>query len=365
VLWPLFHSAPSRVQCNDGDWASYVAANERFARHALELAQRHAPIWVHDYHLLLVGRSLQQLGHRGPIGLFLHIPFPSLETLETLPWARELVDGMLHFDLLGFQTEADATSFRAAARALRGDKRVPEIGVFPATIDPERFRSPGEDARDVAGLRSALGERRLILGVDRLDYSKGIPQRLDAYERLLDHYPEWLRRVSFLQISVPSRAEIPDYAELREQVERMVGRINGRFGDTDWVPVRYLYRSYDHHVLAQLYRLADIGLVTPLRDGMNLVAKEFLAAQPPDHPGVLVLSRFAGAAESLASAVITNPLHPEGLAADLDLALRMPVEERIRRHRMLLATLEREGDAKMWARRFLQRLGELRPHPVQ
>jgi alpha,alpha-trehalose-phosphate synthase [UDP-forming]/trehalose-phosphatase len=364
VLWPLFHGFPSRVRANDGDWDAYVAANERFARHAFELAHRHAAIWIHDYHLLLVGRALRRLGHRGPIGLFLHIPFPSRETLATLPWAEELVSAMAELDLVGFQTKSDAEAFRSAALDWMPARLLPETGVFPASIDPVPFRAVGEEARDVAGLRKALGNRRLIIGVDRLDYSKGIPQRLVAYERLLDNYPEWRRQVSFLQISVPSRAEIPDYAELREQVEGMVGRINGRFGDTDWVPVRYLYRSYDHHVLAQLYRLADIALVTPLRDGMNLVAKEFVAAQCPDHPGVLVLSRFAGAAESLTSALLTNPLHPEGLAADLDKALRMPPGERLERHRGLLAALERDGDAKTWARRFLDQLTQLRPHAL-
>jgi trehalose-6-phosphate synthase len=236
--------------------------------------------------------------------------------------------------------------------------------VFPATIDPRPFRENVDDVPDVAGLRIALGERRLILGVDRLDYSKGIPERLEAYERLLDHCPEWRRRVSFLQISVPTRAEIPDYAELRERVEGLVGRINGRFGDTDWVPVRYLYRSYDHRVLAQLYRLADVALVTPLRDGMNLVAKEFVAAQDPDRPGVLVLSQYAGAADTLSSALLTNPFHPEGLAADIDLALRMPQSERVQRQRMLLTALEREGDAKAWAQSFLDRLAPRRLHVV-
>jgi trehalose 6-phosphate synthase len=364
ALWPLFHGFPSRVRTNDGDWDAYVAANQRFARHAFDLAHRNAAVWIHDYHLLLVGRELRRLGHRGPIGLFLHIPFPSRETLATLPWGEELVSAMVELDLVGFQTTADADAFRSAALQWTSSSLLPEIGVFPASIDPEPFRVAGEEARDVAGLRRALGDRRLIIGVDRLDYSKGIPQRLVAYERLLDNYPEWRRKISFLQISVPSRAEIPDYAELREQVEGMVGRINGRFGDTDWVPVRYLYRSYDHHVLAQLYRLADVALVTPLRDGMNLVAKEFVAAQAPDKPGVLVLSRFAGAAESLTSAVLTNPLHPEGLAADLDAALRMPHDERLQRHRALLAALERDGDAKTWARRFLDQLIRMRPHAL-
>ncbi len=365
VLWPLFHGFTNRVRCTQEDWDAYVAANDRYARHALELAQRGATIWIHDYHLLLAARALRAYGHEGRIGLFLHVPFPTPEVFETLPWSSELVEAMCEHDLLGFQTRASAANFLAAASATkRRFQRMPEVGVFPATIDPKPFREHIEEAREVAGLRQVLGGKRLLLGVDRLDYSKGIPERLLAYERLLDRFPEWRRRVTLLQISVPTRAEIPDYAELRERVETMVGRINGKFGDTDWVPVRYLYRSYEHEVLAQLYRLSDVALVTPLRDGMNLVAKEFVAAQEPDRPGVLVLSQYAGAAEVLDGAVITNPFHPEGLASDIDLALRMSPSERAQRHRTLLNALEREGDAKAWADRFLDRLAPRRLHAV-
>jgi alpha,alpha-trehalose-phosphate synthase [UDP-forming] len=374
VLWPLLHGFPARVRGSDEDWDAYVWANERYARHAVELVRRDGTIWVHDYHLLLTARALRALGHRGRIGLFLHVPFPAREVLETIPWAGELVDAMLAFDLIGFQTETFAQSFLRAAEGVPGAARDgatvrhrdhdAAIAVFPATISTEPFRRPSEEAAEVTGLRHALGPRRLILGVDRLDYSKGIPERLDAYERMLERFPAWQRRVALLQISVPSRAEIPEYAELRQQVESMVGRINGRFGDIDWVPVRYLYRSYDHTVLAQLYRLADVALVTPLLDGMNLVAKEFVAAQDDARPGVLVLSRHAGAAETLASAVLTDPLDPEGLALDIDRALRMPDPERLSRHRMLVAALEREGDAKAWGRQFLSRLAPRRLHTV-
>lgn len=374
VLWPLFHGFPSRVRASAPDWEAYVQANERYADHALELADRHATLWIHDYHLLLAARTLRARGHQGRIGLFLHIPFPAYEVLSTIPWATELVQGMLAHDLLGFQTAQSAASFLAAARTIRGavvdgqsirfSGRTTLVGVYPATIDPAPFRAAGDDEAEVAGLRASLGTRRLILGVDRLDYSKGIPERLAAFERLLERSPEWHGRVVFLQVSVPSRAEIPDYAELRGRVEALVGRINGRFGETDWVPVRYLYRSYEHRVLAQLYRLADVALVTPLRDGMNLVAKEFVAAQDPVKPGVLVLSQFAGAADTLVSALVTNPFHPEGLAADLDQALRMPATERRHRHHMLLGALEREGDARMWARRFLDDLVPRRLHAI-
>jgi trehalose 6-phosphate synthase len=228
--------------------------------------------------------------------------------------------------------------------------------VFPIGIDAAPFREDAAESADVAGLRIALGDRRLVLGVDRLDYSKGVPERLLAYECLLERWPEYRRRIAFVQVSVPSRAEIPEYAEIRARVESLVGRINGRFGEADWVPVRYLYRSFSQQVLAQLYRLADVALVTPLRDGMNLVAKEFVVAQDPARPGVLVLSQFAGAAEQLAAAVLANPYHPNGLAADLDYALRMPLTERIPRHRMLSAAIERGGDATTWATTFLDRL---------
>jgi trehalose 6-phosphate synthase len=353
------------VRFESGDWQSYVATNERFARHAMELTWRTATIWVHDYHLLLTGRELKRHGHRGRVGMFLHIPFPATDLLRGMPWANELIAAMCDFDLLGFQTERDVEAFRSAAAALCPRALVPELAACPATIDPSVYHArPGEEAREVAGLRAVLGDRRLILGVDRLDYSKGIPERLTAYERLLERYPEWQRQVAFLQVSVPTRAEIPDYAELRARVEALVGRINGRFGDTDWVPVRYLYRSYDQSVLAQLYRLADVALVTPLRDGMNLVAKEFVAAQDPVDPGVLVLSQFAGAAQSLTTAVITNPYHADVLAGDLDRALTMGGAERADRHRALLGTLEREGDARAWARKYLDRLAPRRLHSV-
>lgn len=361
VLSPLLHGFPNRVRFTDGGYEAYVRANERYARHALEVAQRDATIWVHDYHLLLAARALRALGHEGRIGLFIHVPFPSRDVFSTIPWATELVEAMADFDLIGFQTEQFATNFLSCAQGSRSSgKRNVEVGVFPATIDPTEFREPSETMREVDALRTQLGERRLLLSVDRLDYSKGIPERLDAYDRMLDRYPSWHRRVSFLQVSVPARAEIPDYAELRERVEGMVGRINGKYGDTDWVPVRYLYRSYDRTTLSQLYRLADVALVTPLRDGMNLVAKEFVAAQDPSAPGVLVLSQYAGAADTLSAALMTNPFHPEGLAADIDRALSMRPAERLQRHRMLLAALEREGDAKTWAQRFLTRLSARR-----
>lgn len=356
ALWPLFHGFPGRVQYSDGDWAAYVEANAEFARHASALVHRGGLVWAHDYHLLLVARALRQRGFAGPIGLFLHIPFPPRDLFDTLPWANELVGAMLAFDLIGFHTSQWADNFRDTAHARARGRALPEIGVLPIGVDPAAFAPTGApDDPEIAGLRAALGERRMILGVDRLDYAKGIPERLMAFECLLETRPEWRSQVCFVQISVPSREDIPEYAELRHRVEMLVGRINGRFGEANWVPVRYLYRSYDHSVLAQLYRAADIALVTPLRDGLNLVAKEFVVAQDSRNPGVLVLSKFAGAAVELGDAVITNPYHPEGLACDLDRALRMPPPERHERHRKLMAALAGKTP-QGWAAAFYDRL---------
>jgi len=370
TLWSLFHGFRSKVQYSDADWDAYVRANDTYARHAIEVAALDAVIWVHDYHLLLTAQALRRLGHRGPIGLFLHVPFPSREMLETMPWATELLEAMLDFDLIGFHTDLWAENFYGALRGMRKvscdpglvrhGERVTTVRVFPLPIDAAAFAVKTEETAEVAGLREQIGSRRLLLGVDRLDYSKGIPERLDAYERMLDRTPEWRGKVTLVQIAVPSRAELPDYVELRSRIESMVGRINGKYGETDWVPIRYLYRSYDHQVLAQLYRMADVALVTPLRDGMNLVAKEFVAAQDPSHPGVLVLSQYAGAAEELSAALLTNPFHPEGLASDIERALRMPVEERLQRHRSLSAVVTGAGTPATWASEYLHCLARAR-----
>ena len=372
VLWPLFHGMTATVAYRDDEWASYVEANEAYARHARSLAAPDGTIWVHDYHLLLVARFLRAQGHRGRIGLFLHVPFPGRDLLETMPWHRELLAALLEFDLIGVHTMRWAEHVRDALRTLpetivdgdtlRRGGRATRLGVFPIAIDADAFVVRGEEAPDIAGLRTVLGKRRLLLGVDRLDYSKGIPERLRGFERLLERFPAWRGRISFVQVSVPSRAEIPEYAELKRRVETIVGRINGAYGEADWVPVRYLYRSYEHDVLAQLYRLADVALVTPLRDGMNLVAKEFIAAQLDHAPGVLVLSRFAGAADELTDAVLTNPYHADGMAVDLDRALRMEPAERIRRHARLAATV-RATSCASWAQSYLDALAAV-PRPT-
>ena len=364
ALWPLLHGFTGRVHYADDEWTQYVDANATYARLAAEAVDPDATIWVHDYHLLLVAAALRHAGHRGPIGMFLHVPFPSQDVFETMPWGAEILDAMLGFDLVGFHTRRYADNFTAAVTAtldarveggvIRHARGATEVAALPIGIDPAPFRHDAEvtPCDEVENMRGALEDRKLLLGVDRLDYSKGVPERLEAFERLLERCERWRRKVSMVQVSVPTRSDVPGYAELRERVENLVGRINGRFGDADWVPVRYLYRSYSHEVLAQLYRCAHVGVVTPLRDGMNLVAKEFVAAQDPENPGALVLSRFAGAAESLGAAVLTNPYHRDGLADDLDRALSMPLDERRARHaRMLAGVLD--CTAHDWADSFL------------
>jgi trehalose 6-phosphate synthase len=366
-LWPLFHMFPQHVGFVDGEWDCYQTVNRAFAAAASELVPPTTPIWLHDYHLLMAARGLRELGHRGPLGLFLHIPFPGPDLFEMLPWAEQLLDAMLDFDLIGFHTAAYVNNFRHTVGALSpariSDDAVQHRGrrvrvrAFPIGIILEPFQEPANPAvaEEVAALLRAIAPGRLVLGVDRLDYTKGIPERLEAFGRLLEMYPEWRGQVSLVQISVPSRADVPAYAGQRRRIENIVGRINGEYGEAAWVPVRYLYRSYSHPTLAELYRAAAVGYVTPLRDGMNLVAKEFVAAQEPSRPGVLLLSRFAGAATELTDAILTNPWHADGMARDLDRALKMDLAERQQRHRKLLAVVSRTT-ASTWAEDFLAAL---------
>ena len=369
ALWPLLHSFLSRVRIADGDWAAYQRANYGFADAAARLVGANDPVWIHDYHLFLLGHELRQRGHTGPIGLFLHVPFPGPDNLWVLPWADEILIALFALDLIGFHTESYARNFRDCARLVPGARvgddvieyrgRRTRVGVFPIGIIPEQFQEPAEtsSAEEADKLMRAIAPSRLVLGVDRLDYTKGIPERLSAFARLFELQPEWRRKICLVQISVPSRADVPEYVEQRERIEQIVGRANGNLGDADWVPIRYLYRAFGRQQLSLLYRHAAVGYVTPLRDGMNLVAKEYVAAQDPENPGVLVLSRFAGASAELVDAIITNPWHNDGLARDLDRALRMGLDERRERHAKLLDKVGRTT-ATTWAESFLTMLSQ-------
>ncbi|MBA3397568.1 MAG: trehalose-phosphatase [Deltaproteobacteria bacterium] len=358
-LWPLLHAFLGRVRYVDDEWACYVDANRAYAQLVMQAAGTGSDVWVQDFHLMLVGRELRRGGHRGRTGFYLHVPFPPLDVFETMPWASEVMAALLEFDLIGLQGARWFDNFMQTARGLLGTdaeaRAKDRVRVIPVGIDPDRFADEalGTMNDELGSFEAMLGGRKLLLGVDRLDYSKGIPERLEAFARLLERYPEWRGQVSFVQVSVPTRSEVLEYAELRGKVESLVGRINGAFGEADWTPVRYLYRSYDQSTLARLYRIAAVGLVTPLRDGMNLVAKEYVAAQDPDDPGVLVLSKFCGAAERMTLALLTNPYHVDGVAADLDTALRMPREERVARHGALRAVVWKET-ASAWSKDFLE-----------
>jgi alpha,alpha-trehalose-phosphate synthase [UDP-forming] len=367
-LWPLFHSLPSRSRYVDDEWRAYVEVNDVFATSAMQLVAPEGTVWVHDYHLLLVGIGLRRRGFAGRLAFFLHIPFPPVDLFETIPWAKELLEGLCAFDLVGFHTTRYASNFVACACALGGavavegglriGDRVVRVGTFPLGIEPAQFDHPEDDAasaEEIAQLQEALGDRKLVLGVDRLDYTKGIPQRLEAFGRMLELHPDWRSKVSLVQVAVPSRADVPEYVEQRTEIETLVGRINGQYGEAHWVPVRYVYRSYGRSHLARLYREADVGFVTPLRDGMNLVAKEYVAAQDPADPGVLLLSRFAGAAEELDAALLTNPFHLDGMANDLARALAMPFDERLARYEQMIAKVRATTSAG-WADSFLAAL---------
>lgn len=371
TLWPILHGFIGRARFREAEWAAYVDVNDLFADHAARIARRDALVWVHDYHLLLLAQALRTRGHRGPIGHFLHVPFPALEAFETIPRARDVLDAMLAFDLLGFHTHRHAENFIRAAVELGGATKTQrgvarggrwaQVGVFPLGIDATQFQPQADDDADpeIAVLRAAFEQKKLVLAVDRLDYTKGIVERLDAFARMFELFPEWIGRVSLLQVAVPSRADVPEYAEQRRAVENAVGRINGELGEAHWTPVRYVCRSYGRAALARLYRAADVGVVTPLRDGMNLVAKEYVAAQDPLDPGVLVLSQFAGAADELDAAVLTNPYDRGGSARAIVYALTSTREERVARHGRLLDAVKRNTPPE-WAYAFLSALAATR-----
>ena len=375
TLWPLLHSFVGRTIIRRDYYGAYRRINGRFAEALHPLLKRNDTVWVQDFHLFLVGQELRRMGWEGRIGFFLHVPFPSVYIFAILPWAREILEGLMQYDLVGFQTKRDlhhaidalesevGGSFRNGV-FVSEDASV-RLGVYPIGIEPSPFQPSREldtGTPPQRPLTRRSSDYRIILGVDRLDYTKGIPERLRAFERLLEHNPSLRGSVSFVQISSPSRTRVPEYTQVKEQVEGLVGQINGRFSEARWVPIRYLYRSYEQQALTQFYRDADVGLVTPLRDGMNLVAKEFVASQDEDDPGVLVLSRFCGSAESMPEALIVNPYDTDGTATAINQALRMPKQERQERWRRLMDHIC-SHTAQSWCDSFLQDLAASEPAP--
>lgn len=369
VLWPLFHYRPSLVGFSRRSLAGYLRVNHAFARALQPMLARGDLIWVHDYHLIPLGEALRGFGCRQPIGFFLHTPFPAAEVMRLLPNHRDLVAALCAYDLVGFQTETDLQGFRdylmrwaggedLGGGVFRAFGRVLRAAVFPVGIDVEEMVGQAEAAeksRHFRRLRDSIRDRSLIIGVDRLDYSKGLPARFKAYAHLLENYPQTRGHTVLLQIAPPSRPDVQEYREIRQTLEAAAGNINGRYAEFDWTPLRYLNKSFNHRILTGFYRAARIGMVTPLRDGMNLVVKEYLASQSPDDPGMPVLSLFAGAAHELSEAILVNPFDEEGMAEAIWQGLQMPLGERKERWSAMMATLRR-NDAASWRRGFVETL---------
>jgi len=372
ALWPAMHSRADLIRATQEDYLSYREVNAFMARALLRFRKPDSAFWIQDYHFLALGAELRDLGVTEPIGFFLHTPWPTRAVISGVPHHRDLVEAMLAYDLIGFQTEEDCENFLSYAQSdlglavndgvvtsRRGRTRA---SVFPIGIDPAEFAKLAAKASthpDVSRLRRSLNGEKLAIGVDRLDYSKGLINRIKAFDRMWQLHPSLARTVSLLQIATPSRGAIEAYGNLQSEVARLVTDVNGLHGEVDWTPIRYLNKGYGQAVLAGLYRTAQVGVVTPLQDGMNLVAKEYVAAQNPVDPGVLVLSKFAGAAKELDTALIVNPHDIDGMARTIATALSMPLTERRMRWEAMMTKL-RGQTIQQWFADFTDALNECR-----
>jgi trehalose 6-phosphate synthase/phosphatase len=375
VLWPLFHYFTDRISFSDTSWESYVEVNRMFAEAVLELCEPDTRVWVHDFHLMLVPSMLRERAPSLEIGFFLHTPFPSSEIYRLLPTREEVLRGVLGADYIGFHTNEYALHFRTACLRILGLESEPAsilyegrcvgIGTDPIGVDVERFRKTLDDEETeavLADLKRRYGNRKVILGVERLDYTKGIPLKLQAFQRFLDRDPRRAKEITLLQVVVPSRSNHPEYRELKSEVEKAVGRINGKYGGPGVTPVEYLYRSLTPAQLVAMYRFADVGFVTPVRDGMNLIAQEFVlcqgeAARKDPFKGILVLSEFAGAAHYLARSILVNPWSIEETADALETAVSMSGREKRERMRAMVDQVVRL-DCRAWAHGYLTKLGQ-------
>jgi len=372
TLWPLLHFRLDMVDYQRSHLDGYMRTNALFADHLLKLLKPDDILWVHDYHLIPIASMLRERGIKNRIGFFLHTPLPPAALLIVLPKHRDLLETLASYDLVGLQTARDLRALedyflyeiggtmRKAGRLQAANGRRFRAGVFPISIDTALVAQTAHDAEsleEIEQLHNSLEGRALIIGVDRLDYSKGLPERFRGYAHLLERAPELHRQISFLQIAPTTRGVVPEYRQIRKDLERSAGHINGMYAAPDWVPIRYVNQSFPHSVLTGYYRNARVGLVTPLRDGMNLVAKEYVASQDPENPGVLVLSRFAGAAFELPDALLINPVDTAEVADALERALKMPLKERQRRWRAMIDVLENH-DINTWRNGFLAALAD-------
>lgn len=369
VLWPSFHYRLDLMDYKTGFAKSYAAVNRKFADTVHPQLRGDDLIWVHDYHLIPLASELRRKGSNHKIGFFLHIPFPSVDVFSAVPrhgWLREC---LLQFDLIGFQTKNDVQNFCGYLKEHSGVKFLSEnlikwqgrtisIGDFPIGIDAKQFSAMAhetDDGIELERMRRAVLKRFQVISADRLDYSKGLPQRMMAFRKFLDSYPEYLGRAEYLQIASPSREDVTAYADIRAELEQLTGAVNGKYADFNWAPIQYINRSIAREKLALLFRCSLIGLITPLRDGMNLVAKEYIAAQDDEDPGILILSKFAGAAEELEDALLVNPYDINEVAQAIRRAATMTMEERKARHRSLLKQVS-EFDAQRWQNAYLSQL---------
>jgi len=366
VLWPILHYRLDLAEFSRRDLTGYFRVNQHFADEVDKVLKPDDVVWVHDYHLFPLAKALRERGRRNRIGFFLHIPFPPPEFLTAMPGHERLIPALGQYDLVGFQTDGDGANFARylanecgmpthISRGPPGDSRAMRIGSFPVGVETRELQQTAAKSMQTAFVqkvvRSMPGEG--IIGVDRLDYTKGINLRIDSFEHFLVSRPDWRGRVTYLQITPKSRSEIQGYEQMEHQLEAAAGRINGGYGDVSWTPMRYVNRAYSRNALTGLYRAARVALVTPLRDGMNLVAKEYAASQDPENPGVLILSRFAGAAAEFSrGALIVNPYDTEAVGIAIARALEMPLVERQQRHKTLFDALLR-NDIAQWGDRFL------------
>ncbi|HYF06572.1 MAG TPA: trehalose-6-phosphate synthase [Acetobacteraceae bacterium] len=358
TLWPVLHYRLGLAKFDRHDYACYRSVNERLAHALMPLLRDDDLVWAHDFHLIPFGAALRGFGARQRLGFYLHVPFPPPAVFSAVPWAEELLWELTAYDVIGVQTEMDRRHLSEALLEFGHEEAASRVKVYPAGIDFSAFAQQAARAAasgTVSRLVTSLGKRALIFGVDRLDYTKGLPHRFMGYGQLLARFPRHRGRATYLQIAPLSRIEVSEYRDLKSELDELAGRVNGQYAELDWVPIRWITRPFSRPTLAGIMRAARVGLVTPLRDGMNLVAKEFVAAQDPDDPGVLVLSRFAGAAESLQDAVLVNPHDPDELAEALDLALTMPLDQRRARWQAMAEAVRRDS-AKRWGRSFLEDL---------
>ena len=371
ILWPLFHDLPSRCNFDPAYWPSYQNVNRKMARVLADCTKESDYVWVQDYHLILTAQELEKMGVQREKGFFLHIPFPPLDLFLKLPWRFQILEALLDYDLIGFQTQRDRRNFFNCARTLipgarvRGSGQVAvlstrerevRVGAFPISIDYQEFHraAASNDVAEWAWLiHEDLPNRQLILGVDRLDYTKGIPERIKAFGYALERYPELRRKVNLIQVVVPSRTDVQEYQALKQEIERLVGEVNGRFTQSGWTPVHYIYRLLSRTDLVAYYRTSEIALVTPLKDGMNLVAKEFCVCSMEEN-AVLILSEFAGAAVQLRhGAILVNPHDIEGMAEAIYRAYWMTKEERKDKMKKLRRSIQQQ-DIFKWVDSYLK-----------